>query len=89
MVKFLGLYDPWGSFLDFAPSVHEAPKAVQGANRRASRGYGEDSSLYVGATPPLPPSPGARGLKRPELDLKRYDLKRPDFEGIWLPIEGY
>ena len=26
MVKFLGLYDPWGSFLDFAPSVHEAPR---------------------------------------------------------------
>ena len=27
MVKFLGLYDAWGSFLDFAPSVHEAPRA--------------------------------------------------------------
>ena len=26
MVKFLGLYDAWGSFLDFAPSVHEAPR---------------------------------------------------------------
>ena len=47
-----------------------------------------DPSLYGGSTPPLPPSRGALGLKRPELDLKRYDLKRPDFEGIWLPIEG-
>ena len=26
MVKFLGLYDAWGSFLDFAPSRHEAPR---------------------------------------------------------------
>ena len=34
-----------------------------------------------------PYMPGQR-LKRPELDLKRYDLKRPDFEGIWLKIEA-
>ena len=27
MVNFLGLYDAWGSFLDFAPSVHEAPNS--------------------------------------------------------------
>ena len=43
---------------------------------------GEDPSLYGGSTP------GALGLKRLELDLKKYDLKRPDFEGIWLPIVG-
>ena len=29
MVKFLGLYDAWGSFLDFAPSVHEAPRGCK------------------------------------------------------------
>ena len=47
-----------------------------------------DPSLYGGSTPPCQDSRGARGLKRPELDLERYDFKRPDFEGIWLPIEG-
>ena len=26
MVKLLGLYDAWGSFLDFAPSAREAPR---------------------------------------------------------------
>ena len=31
---------------------------------------------------------GARVPRQPELDLKKYDLKRPDFEGIWLPIQG-
>ena len=49
---------------------------------------GEDPSLYVGSTPPCPQAPGARDPRRPELDLKRYDLKRPDFEGIWLKIEA-
>ena len=29
MVKFLSLYDAWGSFLNFAPSVHEAPRACK------------------------------------------------------------
>ena len=42
----------------------------------------KDPSLYGGSTPPLPPFPGARGLKRLELDLKRYDLQRLDFEEI-------
>ena len=47
-----------------------------------------DPSLYVGSTPPCPDLPGARVPRRPEFDLKRYDLKRPDFEGIWLKIEA-
>ena len=47
-----------------------------------------DPSLYGGSTPPCQDSRGALVLKRPELDLQRYDLKRPDFEGIWLPMEG-
>ena len=47
-----------------------------------------DPSLYVGSTPPCRYSRGARGLKRPELDLKRYDLKRRDFEGILLKFEA-
>ena len=38
---------------------------------------------------PLPAEAlGALVLKRPELELKKYYLKRLDFEGIWLPIEG-
>ena len=61
---------------------------MRAANNTASQGSGEDPSLYVGSPPSCRYSPGALVLKRPELDLKKYDLKRPDFEGIWLPIEG-
>ena len=34
MVKFLGLYDAWSSFLDFSPSVHRpVPPKVGGGGK--------------------------------------------------------
>ena len=44
--------------------------------------------LYMAARPLPAGTLGELESRRPELDLKRYDLKQPDFEGIWLPIEG-
>ena len=45
MVKFLGLYDAWGSFLDFSPSIH-GPVA-----RKVGRGGKSGNFLGVGRNP--------------------------------------
>ena len=52
MVKFLGLYDPWGSFLDFAPSVHEAPRACRQRTTLRDKATGKTHPYMSGH--PLP-----------------------------------
>ena len=52
MVKFLGLYDPWGSFLDFAPSVHEAPRACKRRTTLRDKATGKTHPYMSGH--PLP-----------------------------------
>ena len=52
MVKFLGLYDAWGSFLDFAPSVHEAPRACKRRTTLRDKATGKTHPYMSGH--PLP-----------------------------------
>ena len=52
MVKFLGLYDAWGSFLDFAPSVHEAPTACRQRTALRDKATGKTHPYMSGH--PLP-----------------------------------
>ena len=52
MVKFLGLYDAWGSFLDFAPSVHEAPRVCNPPTRERPEPAGKTHPYMSGH--PLP-----------------------------------
>jgi len=55
MVKFLGLYDPWDSFLDFAPSVHEAPRACRQRTTLRDKATGKTHPYMSGQ--PLPCHP--------------------------------
>ena len=67
MVKFLGLYDPWGSFLDFAPSVHEAPRACRQRTSLRDKATGKTHPYMSGH--PLP-AEGFEELGSPDdLDL--------------------
>ena len=52
MVKFLGLYDAWGSFLDFAPSVHEAPRVCNPPTTERPEAAGKTHPYMSGQ--PLP-----------------------------------
>ena len=68
MVKFLGLYDPWGSFLDLSPSVVDL--RGQGTGNRdswagsalpdPSGGKARVMEIPEGAKPPRTP-PGGQG----------------------------
>ena len=71
MVKFLGLYDPWGSFLDFAPSVHEAPRACKERTtlRDKATGKGREGVKH------LPNSRDERGFCISALDLNALGLE--------------
>ena len=52
MVKFLGLYDAWDSFLDFAPTVHEAPRACRQRTSLRDKATGKTHPYMSGH--PLP-----------------------------------
>ena len=52
MVNFLGLYGAWGSFLDFAPSVHEAPRVCNPPTRERPEAAGKTHPYMSGQ--PLP-----------------------------------
>ena len=67
MVKFLGLYDPWGSFLDFAPSVHEAPRACRQRTTLRDKATGKTHPYMSGH--PLPAEGFAELGSPDDLDL--------------------
>ena len=71
MVKFLGLYDPWGSFLDFAPSVHEAPRACKRRTTLRDKATGKGRE----GVKPLPISRDERGFCISARDLNALGLE--------------
>ena len=85
MVKFLGLYDPWGSFLDFAPSVHEAPRACRQRTTLRDKATGKTHPYMSGH--PLPAggfgelgSPGDLDLTLKSMILNDLILKEFGFQ---------
>ena len=52
MVKFLGLYDAWRSFLDFAPSVHRPARGIGLATAPRPQATGKTHPYMAGQ--PLP-----------------------------------
>ena len=71
MVKFLGLYDPWGSFLDFAPSVHEAPRPCNPPTSQRAEATGKGRE----GVKPLPISRDERGFCISARDLNALGLE--------------
>ena len=71
MVKFLGLYDAWGSFLDFAPSVHEAPRACKQRTTLRDKATGKGRE----GVKPLPISRDERGFCISARDLNALGLE--------------
>ena len=67
MVKFLGLYDAWGSFLDFAPSVHEAPRVCNPPTTERPEATGKTHPYMSGH--PLPAGGFAELGSPDDLDL--------------------
>ena len=85
MVKFLGLYDAWGSFLDFAPSVHEAPRACRQRTTLRDKATGKTHPYMSGQ--PLPAqgfgeqrSPGDLDLTLKNMILNDLILKEFGFQ---------
>ena len=77
MVKFLGLYDPWGSFLDFAPSVHEAPRACKERTTLRDKATGKGRE----GVKPLPISRDERGFCISARDLNALGLEASADDG--------
>ena len=74
MVKFLGLYDAWGSFLDSAPSVHEAPRACKRRTTLRDKATGKTHPYMAGQTLPAKTLGGRGASNNMNLTLKDMTL---------------
>ena len=74
MVKFLGLYDAWGSFLDFAPSVHEAPRACKRRTSLRDKATGKTHPYMSGQPLPAETLQGRGASNDLNLNLKNMTL---------------
>ena len=76
MVKFVGLYDAWGSFLDFAPSVHEAPRVCNPPTTERPKAAGKTHPYMPGH--PLPADTLAGRWASNDLNLNLKDMTLND-----------
>ena len=76
MVKFLGLYDAWGSFLGFAPSVHEASRVCNPPTSQRAEPAGKTHPYMSGH--PLPAQTLAGRWSSNDLNLTLKDMTLND-----------
>ena len=76
MVKFLGLYDAWSSFLDFSPSVHRPATRIDLATTPRPQATGKTHPYMSGH--PLPAGTLEGRWSSNDLDLTSKDMTLND-----------